>query len=541
MTRTLQPPISTVPTPTPSTPDPIERLSARDKTVITVLLVSTFVVVLNETIMSVAIPVLVKDLHITTSTGQWLSTGFALTLAVVIPVTGFLIQRVPTRRLFVLALGLFSIGTLAAALAPGYGVLLTARIVQGAGTAVMIPMLMTTVMTLVPESRRGSIMGVISVVISVAPALGPTISGIVLSLLDWRWIFWVVLPFAVAALIIGSRLIQNVGETRRVPIDLVSIPLAAIGFGGLVYGLNAVGEAASEPAGASSPVSIWLPVGLGVLALTAFVLRQLSLQRTDRALLDLRPFTSRIFTAAVLAGAIAFLALLGSSILLPIYLQTVLHVTPLVTGLLVLPGGAVMGVLGPVVGRGYDRFGPRALLIPGTIVVTGALVVLSFVDDRTPLWYVLAAHIILSIGLAGVLTPLFTAGLGAVPHRFTSHGSAIFATVQQVGGAAGTALFVTLLAVQSRAAAGAGLGTAAASASGVRLAFLVGAAAVAVAILVSCFVAKPASTDGDGTEDASVQPRDAEDRRADDGADDELVAEAGAAAADERDGVAVRV
>lgn len=488
MTRTMEP-IALGQSPS------VERLSARDKTVIAVLLVSTFVVVLNETIMSVAIPVLVKDLHITTSTGQWLSTGFALTLAVVIPVTGFLIQRIPTRRLFVLALGLFSVGTLSAALAPGFEVLLAARIVQGAGTAVMIPLLMTTVITLVPESRRGSIMGVISVVISVAPALGPTISGIVLSLLDWRWIFWVVLPIAVAALLIGSRLIQNVGETRHVPIDVVSIPLAALGFGGLVFGLNAVGEAASEPAGTSSPLAIWLPVALGAAALTLFVLRQLALQRTDRALLDLRPFGSRIFTASVLAGAIAFLALLGSAILLPIYLQSVLHVTPLVTGLLVLPGGVVMGVLGPLVGRGYDRFGPRALLIPGTVVVTGALVLLSFVDDRTPLWFVLAGHITLSIGLAGVLTPLFTAGLGAVPHRFTSHGSAIFATVQQVGGAAGTALFITLLAVQTRVGTTAGLSLEAANASGVRLAFLVGAAIMVVAIVVSCFVAKPVSAE----------------------------------------------
>ena len=295
MTRTLEP--------TTGRPDPIiERLSVRDRTVIAVLLVSTFVVVLNETIISVAIPVLVKDLHITTSTGQWLSTGFALTLAVVIPVTGFLIQRTPTRRLFVLALGLFSLGTLAAALAPGYAVLLAARIVQGAGTAVMIPLLMTTVITLVPESSRGRIMGVISVVISVAPALGPTISGVVLNFLDWRWIFWIVLPIAVAALVVGSRLIENVGETRRVPIDLVSIPLAALGFGGLVFGLNAVGEAASEPAGASSPLSIWLPIVAGAAALVVFVWRQLVLQRTDRALLDLRPFASRIFTAAVLAG-----------------------------------------------------------------------------------------------------------------------------------------------------------------------------------------------------------------------------------------------
>ncbi|MDQ1531423.1 MAG: transporter, family, lincomycin resistance protein [Microbacteriaceae bacterium] len=465
-----------------------DKLSARDRTVIGVLLVAAFVVILNETIMSVAIPVLMKDLSIDASTGQWLSTAFALTLAVVIPVTGFLIQRITTKRLFLLAMGLFSLGTLTAALAPGFGVLLLARIVQGSGTAIMFPLLMTTVMTLVPEANRGRMMGNISVVISVAPAIGPTISGVILSLLDWRWIFWVVLPISIAALVIGGLLMSNVSETRRVPIDLLSIPLAALGFGGLVYGLNAVGESAS---GDSSPLAIWLPIGVGALGVAAFVLRQLRLQRTDRALLDLRAFRSRVFTASVVGGSLAFLALLGSAILLPIYLQNVLHVTPLVTGLLVLPGGVIMGVLGPVVGRAYDRHGPRALLLPGAVIGTGALILLAQVGPSTSLWFVLAGHIALSVGLAAVLTPLFTAGLGAVPARYTSYGSAIFATVQQVGGAAGTALVVTLLAVQSAAARAGGAASTDAAASGVRLAFWVTAAVFALTFIGSFFVTRP--------------------------------------------------
>lgn len=489
MTRTAPAPETA---PVATAPDATEeRLSRRDMTAIVVLLIAAFVMILNETIISVAIPVLDRDLRISASTGQWLSTAFALTLAVVIPVTGFLIQRLTTRRLFLTAIGLFSLGTLLAALAPGYPVLLLGRIVQGTGTAVMIPLLMTTVITLVPESQRGRMMGNISVVISVAPALGPTVAGLVLSVLDWRWIFWVVLPIAIAALVIGARFIENAGETRRVPIDVVSIPLAALGFGGLVYGLNGFGEAASG--GDSSPLLIWIPVAVGAVSLVGFVLRQLALQRTDRALLDLRAFTSRVFTASVLAGAIAFLALLGSALMLPTYLESVLGVTPLVTGLLVLPGGAIMGVLGPIVGRAYDRRGPRALLIPGSALATGALVLLALVDAHTPLWYVLGAHVLLSIGLANVLTPLFTAGLGAVPLRYTSYGSAIFATVQQVGGAVGTALFITLYTVQRVSGQAAGLSQAAAGAGGVRVAFFAAAGIFAVAIVVSFFVTRPES------------------------------------------------
>jgi DHA2 family lincomycin resistance protein-like MFS transporter len=474
-------------------PQRAEKLTARDRTVITVLLVAAFVVILNETIMTVAIPVLMKDLSIDASTGQWLSTAFALTLAVVIPVTGFLIQRMTTRQLFLLSMGLFSAGTITAGLAVGYPMLLLARIIQGCGTAVMIPLLMTTVITLVPESSRGRMMGNISVVISVAPALGPTISGVILSVLDWRWIFWLVLPIALAAMALGGWLMTNVGETRRVRIDLLSVPLAALGFGGLVYGLNAIGEVASG--GGASPALIWVPMVVGAIALILFLLRQLVLQRSDRALLDLRPFRSRVFTFSVVAGAFAFLALLGSAILLPIYLQNVLGVTPLVTGLLVLPGGVIMGVLGPIVGRLYDLHGPRALLIPSAVIGTVALVLLGLVTESTPLWFVLTGHILLSIGLAGVLTPLFTAGLSAVPERYTSYGSAIFATVQQVGGAAGTALVVTLLAVQTAAGRAAGASTAVAASGGVRLAFLVSAGVFLAMVVLAVFITRDESAE----------------------------------------------
>ena len=464
---------------TTSPAPPVDRLSPRDVTLIGVLLVSAFVVVLNETIMSVAIPVLIRDLDVTASAGQWLSTGFILTMAVVIPVSGFLIQRLTTRTLFTAAMGSFALGTLIAALSPTFGVLLFARIVQGLGAAVLVPLLMTTVMTLVPASRRGAMMGNISIVISVAPAIGPTVSGLILNALPWPFIFWCVLPIAVAALLIGLKIMHNIGEPTNVPIDWISIPLSALGFGGLVYGLNAVGEGASQ--GGVSPVAVGAPILIGALGLTAFLLRQRALQRHDRALLDLRPFRSRVFTASVVTGALAFLGLLGSAILLPIYLQQVLHLEPLQTGLLVLPGGLLMGLLGPVVGRLYDQFGPKPLLLPGLVIAFVALLLLGTVTADSEPWTVLVRHVLLSLGLATVLPSVFTAGLSAVPPHQTSYGSAIFATVQQVGGAAGTALAVALLAIGSAGYTGDG-GAGAAEAAGTRLAFLVSAGIFLVAI-----------------------------------------------------------
>jgi MFS transporter, DHA2 family, lincomycin resistance protein len=469
-------------------PSPARRaaLPPHGRTVITVLLVAAFVAILNETIISVAIPVLMRDLGIDASTGQWLSTAFMLTLAVVIPVTGFLIQRMPTRAIFFLAMALFSAGTLLAAVAPGFVVLLIARVVQGSGTALMFPLLMTTVMALVPEEGRGRMMGNISLVISVAPALGPVVGGVVLNFLSWRWMFLVVLPIAIVSLLIGVKYMTNVGETKPVRVDVQSVPLAALGFGGLVYALNAVGSGGGA-------AEIALPAAIGVVALVTFFVRQLVLQRTDRALLDLRPFRSRTFSASVVAVSVAMVALLGAAILLPIYLQNVLGTTPLVSGLLVLPGGVVMGLLGPVVGGLYDRVGPRALLLPGAAVVTVALGLLAMAGTDTPVWFVLVAHVVLSIGLSFVLTPVFTAGLGAVPPRFAAHGSAIFGTVQQVGGAAGTALVVTLLAVGTAAGRSAGADLATAQATGLHLAFLVAAFVSVAALVASAFITRPAS------------------------------------------------
>ena len=456
------------------------ELSARDRTVIGVLLVATFVVILNETIMAVALPVLMTDLGVSPSVGQWLTAGFLLTMSVIIPITGFLIRRIPTRTLYGTAMGLFSTGTLVAALAPGFPVLLAARVVQASGTAIMLPLLMTTVMTLVPPARRGAVMGNLSIVISVAPAIGPTVSGVVLSFLGWRAMFLVVLPIALVTLWIGMRRMVDIGEPTRSPIDVVSVALSVVGFGGLVYGLSSIGQGAAE-----SALPLWVPFVLGGVGIAAFVGRQLVLQRSDRALLDLRTFRSRTFTTASVIMMLMMATLLGSLTLLPIYMQNVLHLSPLATGLLLLPGGLVMGLLGPVVGRLYDRFGARTLLVPGTVATSLALWWSTLFAADSPAWFVLGFHVLLSIGLAFVFTPLFTAGLGAVEPRLYSYGSAIFGSTQQLAGAAGVALLVSVLSVAAGRLTAAGATDVVATAGGVHAAFLVAAVLSLVAIAAS--------------------------------------------------------
>lgn len=465
------------------------RIAPRDQRVILLLLAATFVVILNETIMTVAIPKLMDDLHVDALAAQWLSTAFMLTMAVVIPITGILLQRFTTRQMFIAAMSLFSLGTLSAALAPGFLVLVAARVVQASGTAIMIPLLMTTLMTLVPPAARGRTMGNVSIVISVAPAIGPTISGLILNFLTWRWIFLIVLPIALVMLLIGMRFVENVTETQKVRIDVLSVILSAFGFGGLVYGLTLSGESGGA---AASPVMLWGSLIVGVLGLAAFITRQLLLQRRDRALLDLRTFRYPIFTISIALMAITTASMFGVIIVLPLYLQHVLHLDTLATGLILLPGGLIMGLAAPFVGRLYDRYDPRVLVVPGSILVSLVLWGLTMVTEDTPVAMVVGAYVVLSLGLAMLFTPLFTAGLGAVPPHLYSHGSAILGTIQQVGGAAGTALLIAVLTLQSTVLASGGATADAAQAGGIRAAFVAGAIISLFGVAGSFFIRKPA-------------------------------------------------
>ena len=461
--------------------------AARNRLVIALLLTSTFVVFLNETIMSVAIPQLMDDLGVTASAAQWLTTAFLLTMAVVIPITGFLLQRLHTRPIFILAMSIFSIGTLVCAVSPGLELLVVGRVVQATGTAIMMPLLMTTVMQLVPPEGRGKTMGNISIVMSVAPAIGPTISGLILTYLDWRWMFILVLPISLGALALGARLMQNVSTPRFAPLDVLSVVLSALAFGGIVYGLSGLGEGAMH----AQAVSPLVPLGIGVVSMALFVFRQLGLQKRDGALLDLTTFTHANYTFSVIAMGFAMMALFGMIILLPIYLQNVLGISTLNTGLLLLPGSLLMGLLGPVVGRLYDRIGTTPLVVPGAILVSLVLWALTQVSETTSVWMILAGHVVMSLGLALVFTPLFTASLSSLPMRLYSHGSAILGSAQQVAGAAGVALFVAVMTLQSASLAAGGAEPVAALTGGLRMGFLCGAVISLFAIVAVIFVKKP--------------------------------------------------
>ncbi|CAI9386717.1 MDR family MFS transporter [Microbacterium sp. T2.11-28] len=486
-------------------------LAPRESRIVWLLLAAAFVAILNETTMGVAIPHLIDDLGITALAAQWLTTAFMLTMAVVIPITGFLLRRFTTRQVFITAMSLFSLGTLIALLAPGFGVLLVARVVQAMGTAIMMPLLMTTLMTIVPAHSRGRMMGRVSIVMSLAPAIGPTLSGVLLETLSWRWIFGIVLPIALVALAMGARWIQNLGETTHAPIDVLSIVLSAFGFGGIVYGLSQIGGAAAHGGTAaetaaqnSSTLALVVSFVVGIIALGLFLWRQVLLQRADDALLDLRVFRDRNFSLAIGQMALLSLAFFGTITVLPLYMQRALEYNALETGLAVLPGSLLMGVAGPFIGRVYDARGTRVLLVPGAILAVAVLWLFALTfTATTPIWFIVIAQTILSLGLALSFTPLFTASLGSLQPRFYAYGSAVLGTVQQVAGAAGIAVMITVMSAVSVSAQESGVVETAAEAQGAHAAFLL-AAIVSLPLLIGALlIRKPEDAPG-GAEGAPV-------------------------------------
>jgi len=457
---------------TDNTPDAAKP----DYAVLTWLVGATFIVILNETIMMNAIPRLMSEFEVSARAAQWLSTSFMLTMAIVIPVTGWFLQRVTTRQAYLVAMATFCVGTAVAAVAPVFSMLLAGRIVQAAGTAVMMPLLMTTLMEVVPEWDRGRIMGRVVMAISVAPALGPAVSGVILEFTSWRWMFGFVLPLAAGIAIAGLRKIINVGEPTAGSVNVPSVILAALGFGSLVYGLSLIGDVlAPAPAG-------WF-IGGGALVIAVFVVFQLWLQRSDRPLLDLRTLSHRTFTVGVVLMVVAFAGFMGSMILLPIYLQDMRGLTSLQTGLLLMPGGLAMGLSGPRIGHLFDRFGSRPLVLPGSLAVVGALAVLSQIGQSTSIWIILAAHVAFMAGLAAIFTPVFTLSLSAVPEHLYSHASSLLGSTQQVAGAIGTAMSVTILSSQTASLIKAGSAPELAAIGGMQWAFA-GSAIVSIGIIV---------------------------------------------------------
>lgn len=400
-------------------------------------LIAGFIGLFSETALNMALGSLIVDFGIHETTVQWLTTGYLLTLGILVPVSGLILQWFTTRQLFIVSLGLSIVGTLIAAIAPTFAFLMIARVVQAMGTALMLPLMFNTILLIVPPHKRGKIMGLMGLVIMFAPAIGPTLSGLILQSLTWHWIFWVSLPFLVIALIFGAFFMQNVSKPTKPKIDIVSIILSTIGFGGVVYGFSSAGEGG----GWGEPVVI-ISIAVGILALLLFSIRQ---TKMNEPMLNLHAFKYPMFVVGLLLVLVCMMVILSSMILLPLYLQTSLALSTFAAGFLLLPGGIINGLLSPVMGSLFDRFGPKWLVIPGLVLITASLLGFSTIDLETSSAFIVSMHIVIMVGVSMVMMPAQTNGLNQLPRELYPDGTAIMNTLQQVAGAIGTAVAISIL------------------------------------------------------------------------------------------------
>ncbi len=402
------------------------------------LIIGAFFAILNETLLNIALVTLMDEFTITLPTVQWMATGFMLVMAVVIPISALLLQWFTTRQLFLGTMIVFTIGTIVSASALTFPMLLGGRLIQAVGTGLLIPIIFNVFLLIYPPERRGKVMGVIGLVIMFAPAIGPTLSGVIVEYLGWRYLFIIVIPFALFSIAFAYKYLINVSEVTKPKIDYISLIYSTIGFGSIVYGFSSVGE---SPNGFYSP-SVWLFIIIGVGGIGLFAARQLKL---EEPVMDLRVFRYPMFTHAVFMFLIIIMAMFASEIILPIYVQGPLALSAATAGLVLLPGSILNGITSPFMGHLFDKFGPRVLMIPASIILSGTMFMMSRLTIDTPVWLVVVGYILLMLTVSAIMMPAETNGLNQLPKRLYPHGTAVMSTLQPVAGAIGVSIFISIM------------------------------------------------------------------------------------------------
>ena len=405
-----------------------------------VLLTGTLISSLLQTALTTALPDIIKTFGVTANAGQWLTSGFSLAMGIMIPATAFLIKRIPTKALFIASMLLFAGGSLLAALAPTFAILLVGRIIQSLGTGILLSLTQVVILTIFPVSKQGGIMGIYGLAASAAPIIAPTITGLLIDYMSWRVIFWVGVIVAVADIIFALIVIKDVLPTEKLQFDWQSFLLISIAFTGITVGFGNLGTAPFLS------LAIAAPLALAVVAGMAFIYRAL---HVDQLLLDLHVFKDPVFRTAVM-----YAVLMAVSTVFPIYAQTVHHLSATMSGLIMMPGSLAMAIMSPITGRLYDRYGIRPLAIIGVLLVLISSLGTSFLTTSTSIIYLTVVWAMRSIGLSCLMMPLVTWSVTQLTGKAIASASAVLTTLRTVAGAVGTSVSVALMSfIANRGAA----------------------------------------------------------------------------------------
>ena len=437
-----------------------------------IMIFGTFVTVLNQTVVTPAQPSIMAEMGIDAATVQWLTTGFTLVNAIMIPVTAYLTDKHSTKALYIISLAIFAVGSLLAGIAPNFAVLLVGRLLQAAGAGILMPMVMTVLMLTFPPERRGSAMGIFGIVIAFAPAIGPSVAGLVIDSFGWRILF-----YAIAALIAVVIAVSVFALKRTEPLnpaahlDKISVVMSTVGFGALLYGFSTIGSV-----GLNVSDSIITLVGLVVLVL--FFRRQLKM---EQPMLNVRVLANRRFLIGTVIGMIVQASLLAAGVLMPIYLQSYMGYSATVSGLVIMPGAILMGIMNPFAGRLFDKYGPRVLSIIGLTVLTVSTVGFATLTSTTNVVWITIIYTVRMFSLSLVNMPITTWAMNALDNKVLNHGTSVNNTLRQVSGSLGTALLVSIDAFVAGSMSGS-MGTVEAGILGVNAAFFAAVVLSAIAL-----------------------------------------------------------
>jgi EmrB/QacA subfamily drug resistance transporter len=411
---------------------------------LSILIIGAFIAFLNNTLLNIALPSIMTDLKVDPPTVQWLTTGFMLVNGILIPTTAFLIQKYSVRKLFLVAMGLFLLGTILAGFAHEFSLLLTGRMTQASGSAILMPLLMNVMLTSFPIEKRGAAMGVFGLVLMGAPAIGPTLSGWLIEHYDWRMLFHFVTPIAAVVLLIGFFLLKDRKEKVDIRLDFFSVLLSSVGFGGLLYGFSSAGKAGW------SSLEVYGTIIVGAIALVWFILRQIN---QEKPMLNFMIFKYPMYALSATISMVVTMALFSGMLLTPIYVQNIRGISPLDAGLMMLPGAIIMALMSPITGKLFDKYGGRVLAITGLTITVVTSYFFSQLTFETTYTQLVVLYSLRMFGMSMVMMPVSTNGLNQLPARYYPHGTAMNNTLQQVSGAIGTALLVTVMSTRSEARA----------------------------------------------------------------------------------------
>ncbi|HHD7311343.1 TPA: DHA2 family efflux MFS transporter permease subunit [Staphylococcus aureus] len=408
--------------------------------ILAALLFGMFIAILNQTLLNVALPKINTEFNISASTGQWLMTGFMLVNGILIPITAYLFNKYSYRKLFLVALVLFTIGSLICAISMNFPIMMVGRVLQAIGAGVLMPLGSIVIITIYPPEKRGAAMGTMGIAMILAPAIGPTLSGYIVQNYHWNVMFYGMFIIGIIAILVGFVWFKLYQYTTNPKADIPGIIFSTIGFGALLYGFS---EAGNKGWGS---VEIETMFAIGIIFIILFVIREL---RMKAPMLNLEVLKFPTFTLTTVINMVVMLSLYGGMILLPIYLQNLRGFSALDSGLLLLPGSLIMGLLGPFAGKLLDTIGLKPLAIFGIAVMTYATWELTKLNMDTSYMTIMGIYVLRSFGMAFIMMPMVTAAINALPGRLASHGNAFLNTMRQLAGSIGTAILVTVMTTQT--------------------------------------------------------------------------------------------